>query len=106
VPNLSVLDGWWPEAYNGTNGWAVGQERDYSTPDEQDWLDAQALYEVLEREIVPTFYDQRDTADVPSAWVQICKEAMISVAPYFCTRRMLTDYMQQLYLPPAREHAT
>jgi starch phosphorylase len=106
VPNLSVLDGWWPEAYNGNNGWAVGQERDYSTPDEQDWLDAQALYDILEHEVVPAFYDGRDATDVPGTWVQICKAAIVSVAPQFSTRRMLTDYMRQLYLPPALERNT
>jgi starch phosphorylase len=106
VPNLSVLDGWWPEAYNGKNGWAVGQERDYSTPDEQDWLDAQALYDVLEHEVIPAFYDGRDAADVPVAWAQICKEAIMSVAPQFSTRRMLTDYVRQLYVPPTLKRNT
>jgi starch phosphorylase len=106
VPNLSVLDGWWPEAYTGANGWAVGQERDYSTPDEQDWLDAQALYDVLEHEVVPAFYEGRDAADVPGAWTQICKAAIMSVAPQFSTRRMLNDYVRQLYVPPELERNT
>ncbi len=97
VPTISVLDGWWPEAYNGRNGWAIGQARDYSTQDEQDWLDAQSLYDLVEREVVPLFYDQRDTAGIPTGWLDVCKEAIISVAPHFSTRRMLSEYVNQCY---------
>jgi starch phosphorylase len=104
VPTISVLDGWWPEAYNGRNGWAIGEEREYSTQEEQDWLDAQALYELLEQQIIPLFYDQRDAANVPSRWVDICKEAIVTVAPQFSARRMLKDYVQQFYVPTAQAH--
>lgn len=99
VPNLSVLDGWWPEAYNGRNGWAIGEGTEYQDQDEQDASDAESLYEILEQEIIPLFYDQRDGSDVPNDWIGVCKEAIVSVAPYFNTRRMLMDYVRQCYYP-------
>jgi starch phosphorylase len=99
VPNVSILDGWWPESYNGRNGWAIGEEREFDDPDEQDAYDARSLYELLEQEIIPLFYDQRDSSDVPTGWVQVCKEAIMTVAPHFSTRRMLKDYINQFYLP-------
>jgi starch phosphorylase len=104
VPTMSVLDGWWPEAYNGRNGWAIGEEREYSTQEEQDWLDAQALYDMLEQQIIPLFYDQRDAANVPNAWMDICKEAIVTVAPKFSARRMLKDYVRQFYVPTAETY--
>lgn len=97
VPTISVLDGWWPEAYNGRNGWAIGEEREFEDPEEQDRSDAHALYHLLEHEVIPMFYDQRDGGDVPSTWVSVCKEAIMTVAPHFSTRRMLKDYLTQFY---------
>jgi len=99
VPNCSILDGWWPEAYNGKNGWAIGEEREYSNQEEQDWNDAQSLYQLLEHEIAPRYYEGRDANGVPTAWVQTCKESIATVAPAFSFRRMLTDYVEQFYLP-------
>jgi len=101
VPNFSILDGWWPEAYNGRNGWAIGEEREYSIPEEQDWNDAQSLYHVLENEIIPAFYDGRDVAGVPNRFLSFVKEAIMTVAPLFSTRRMLADYMAHFYMPAA-----
>lgn len=101
VPNCSVLDGWWPEAYNGKNGWAIGEAREYLSQEEQDWNDAQSLYHLLEHEIAPRYYEGRDANGVPTAWVQICKEAIATVAPVFSLRRMLTEYVEQFYLPAA-----
>ncbi|PDW04298.1 alpha-glucan family phosphorylase [Candidatus Viridilinea mediisalina] len=101
APNCSILDGWWPEAYNGQNGWAIGEEREYSNQDEQDWNDAQSLYYLLEHEIANRFYDGRTDADVPTAWIQVCKESIASVAPAFSMRRMLADYVRELYMPAA-----
>ncbi|NJL04889.1 MAG: glycosyltransferase family 1 protein [Chloroflexaceae bacterium] len=100
VPNASILDGWWPEAYNGKNGWAIGDEREYMSPEEQDWNDAQSLYVLLENEIIPAFYD-RDEDGVPHAWLAVAKESIRTCAPQFSMRRMLTDYMNQLYIPAA-----
>jgi starch phosphorylase len=104
VPNISVLNGWWPEAYDGTNGWTIGDEHEYATLAEQDAADAEALYMLLEQEVVPMFYAQRDAADVPGEWVARCKAAIMSVAPVFCTRRMLSEYVYRFYLPNALEH--
>ncbi len=98
-PNASILDGWWPEGYNGKNGWALGEEREYNNQDEQDWVDAQSLYHTLENEIVPAFYEHRDNEGVPSKWMQIAKESIITCAPAFSTRRMLSDYMRDYYIP-------
>ena len=101
APNCSILDGWWPEAFNGKNGWAIGEEREFSNLEEQDWHDAQSLYHLIEDELVPRFYAGRDANGVPTAWVQLCKEAIATVAPAFSMRRMLADYMAQLYMPAA-----
>jgi starch phosphorylase len=98
-PNLSILDGWWPEAFNGRNGWAIGEEREYQNYDEQDWHDAQSLYHILENQLIPAFYENRNDQGVPANWMKICKEAIITVAPMFSTRRMLADYMSHLYMP-------
>ncbi|HUS13645.1 MAG TPA: alpha-glucan family phosphorylase [Chloroflexia bacterium] len=102
LPNLSVLDGWWAEGYNGKNGWAVGEGKEYANPDEQDWQDAQSLYATLEQQVVPLFYN-RGADGVPEGWVTMMKEAIISIAPMFSTRRMLKDYTEQLYIPAMHE---
>ena len=99
VVNCSILDGWWPEAYNGKNGWAIGEEREYSNYDEQDWNDSQHLYQLLENEIVPRYYDRPD--GIPHRWLEVAKEAIITVAPFFSTRRMVKEYTEKLYLPAA-----
>ena len=101
VPNLSVLDGWWAEGYNGFNGWAICAEEQSADLDAQDQTDAETLYQLLEEEVVPLYY-QRDSDDVPRGWIQIVKEAMRTAAPIFCTRRMVKEYAEQLYVPAAR----
>jgi glycogen phosphorylase len=102
APNLSILDGWWPEAYNGKNGWAIGEEREYSNTDEQDWNDAQSLYHLLEHEVAAKYY-ARDKAGVPHEWIGFCKEAIATVAPQFSMRRMVKEYVEQLYIPAMGE---
>jgi starch phosphorylase len=99
APNASILDGWWPEGYNGHNGWAIGEEREYTNQDEQDWNDAQSFYHILETEIVPAFYESRDASGVPNRWMEIAKAAITTCAPQFSTRRMLSDYMRYYYVP-------
>jgi starch phosphorylase len=101
APNLSILDGWWPESFNGKNGWAIGEEREYSNLDEQDWNDAQSFYHILEHDVAPRYYNNRDGNNVSAAWVATCKEAIATVAPLFSMRRMLADYMRDLYMPAA-----
>ena len=104
APNLSVLDGWWPEAYNERNGWSIGQEKHYDNLDHQDWEDAQDLYQTLENEVVPMYFERGDDG-VPHRWLQFVKESIVTVAPQFSTRRMLADYVSQLYMPAALEGA-
>jgi starch phosphorylase len=99
APNASILDGWWPEGYNGHNGWAIGEEREYTNQDEQDWNDAQSFYHILETEVVPAFYESRDASGVPNRWMEIAKAAITTCAPQFSTRRMLSDYMRYYYMP-------
>ncbi len=91
VANLSVLDGWWVEGFNGANGWAIGDEVDYDDPDTQDAVDADSLYSLLEEEIVPLYYE-RDRDNVPRGWVALMRESMRSNAPRFSARRMLKEY--------------
>ena len=103
MPNLSVLDGWWAEAYRPAadgrpaNGWAFGSV-EYGDPDTQDEVDSQTLYRLLEEEVVPLFYD-RDAGGIPQGWVRVMREAMrTSLAP-FSMRRMVKEYVKELYLP-------
>jgi glycogen phosphorylase len=100
VPNVSVLDGWWDEGFEGDNGWAIGDR--VIDPDEaaQDWRDAQDLYRILEEEIVPAYYD-RDRNGLPTRWLAIMRRAMASALWNFSTTRMLHEYTERLYLPAA-----
>lgn len=104
VLHLSVLDGWWYEGYNGKNGWAIDKGSGMSTM-EQDYRDAQTIYRFLEEEIVPLYYD-RDASGIPKGWVQIMKEAIHSIVPHFCARRMLKEYTEQLYVAAAAKNLT
>jgi starch phosphorylase len=104
VPNLSVLDGWWVEGYNGKNGWVVGEEREYRDLDVQDEADALSLYRALEHDIIPLYFDRSEDG-VPHGWVAVAKEAMRSSLWAFSFRRMLAEYCQQLYGPAARSSA-
>lgn len=100
VPNLSVLDGWWVEGYNGHNGWVIGEEREYRDYDTQDEADALSLYRSLEHDIIPLYFDRADDG-TPHGWVAVAKEAMHSSLWAFSFRRMLEQYCQQLYGPSA-----
>jgi starch phosphorylase len=97
VPNLSIGDGWWAEGYNGTNGWLIdgGVQGDTAAVDAAD---ADALYRLLETEVVPAFYDT-DAQGLPRRWVQIVKESIRSVMPAFSARRMVKQYVQEMYAP-------
>ena len=98
VLNLSVLDGWWVEGYNGANGWGIQPLSDPADAQAQDHHDAEQLYRLLEQEVVPLFY-QRDRDDIPRGWLQMVKECIRTVAPQFCTTRMLKDYVSLMYHP-------
>lgn len=92
VLNASVLDGWWPEGWDGQNGWAIGEVRDYHDhTEDQDAADARSLYEVLEREILPAWYD-RSATGLPEAWVARMKRSIATCMPLFNTHRMVRDY--------------
>jgi starch phosphorylase len=95
--NFSVLDGWWREAYNGRNGWAIGEDKDPESPEIQDAADAENLYSILENEIIPLYYD-RDIKDLPREWLARMKESIKTITPEFSTRRMLKEYVENLYL--------
>ncbi len=96
--NLSVLDGWWPEGYNGQNGWPIGPAATglNEDPAVQDPQDALALYEMLEKEVVPTFYD-RDAAGLPRTWIARMRNAMQTLPARFSAARMVIDYIEQMY---------
>jgi starch phosphorylase len=97
--NCSILDGWWPEAFNKKNGWAIGGQT-FKSPRQQDAYDANSLYELLEQQIVPAFY-QRDRGGIPHKWVQMAKASMASVCAPFSTTRMVAEYTTRFYLPAA-----
>lgn len=96
--NFSILDGWWREAYNGHNGWAIGEDREPGPPEIQDKADAESLYRTLENEIIPLYYE-RDINNLPLEWINRVKESMRAIAPQFSTRRMVKEYVERLYLP-------
>ena len=95
--NCSVLDGWWPEAYDGTNGWAIGNGEEVTEAAQQDLMDAQALYHLLDEEILPAFFE-RDEAELPRRWVRMMKRSIATVAPHFSADRMVRDYTRLAYL--------
>jgi len=97
LPNCSVIDGWWEEGYNGRNGWAIGERREYQDDATRDDADALALYETLERAIVPTYY-RRDADGLSHDWLAIMKEAIRTVAPAFSMARMVKEYTDDLYV--------
>jgi starch phosphorylase len=98
--NISVLDGWWAQAYDGANGFAIGKGGEHANLDHQDHIDAMALYRVLEEEVVPLFYD-RDEDGVPHRWVALQKHSLRTLTWRFSARRMIIDYTLGCYLPAA-----
>ena len=98
--NLSVLDGWWPEAYDGTNGWSLPADGMHDDQ-RQDARDATMLYELLEREVVPSFHE-RDPAGVPVGWVRRIKASLRTAGARFTTARMMSEYLQRIYRPAPR----
>jgi len=97
--NFSVLDGWWREGYNGQNGWAIGTDQDYADSFQQDEADARSLYDTLENDIIPLYYQNRGVDDIPHEWVAKIKECIRTLAPQFSTRRMLKEYITSSYIP-------
>ncbi|HPA46154.1 MAG TPA: alpha-glucan family phosphorylase [bacterium] len=102
--NMSIPDGWWPEAFDGTNGWSIGQGEDYADRNYQDQIESQAIYDMLEKEIVPMFYD-RGPDKIPREWLKAMKSNLRTICPMFNTNRMLKEYMERSYLPSAARWA-
>jgi starch phosphorylase len=102
TPHLSIGDGWWAEGYTGENGWVIEGHADADDQGAQDWADAQALYSLIEEQLVPTFYD-RDRQGIPHRWLQIVKQSIRSVLPRFSARRMVKEYVRSMYLPAMQE---
>ncbi len=98
--NLSELDGWWAEAYAPDVGWALGDGLEHDADPAWDAIEAERLYDLLENEIIPEFYD-RDEQGIPRRWIARVRESMSCLAPYFSTNRMMQDYLDRYYLPAA-----
>ncbi|WP_066637850.1 alpha-glucan family phosphorylase [Desulfolucanica intricata] len=98
VINCSVPDGWWPEAYNGENGFTIGNDGLYISEEIQDKNDAYSLFSVLEETIVPLYYD-RDDAGIPRAWVELMKRSLETIPQFFNTERMVQEYCDKFYIP-------
>jgi len=99
--NCSILDGWWAEGYEGGNGWAIGKVTEGLSEAEQDRADARALYEVLEKEVIPCFY-RRDREGLPRQWLKKVKASMATLIPRFNTETMVKNYAEKLYAPTRR----
>jgi len=96
--NLSILDGWWREGYDGTNGFAIGEDAHAESVEEQDRVDSANLYKVLTSEVIPLFY-QRDAQGIPRQWIQRIRHAMATLVPQYTTSRMVREYVDKYYLP-------
>jgi len=100
IPNFSALDGWWEEGFDGENGWAIGESRSYKDDQTQDEADALSLYQTLEQEIIPLYFNRTD-AGVPEGWVAKMRNAIQSCGPRFSMDRQVKDYVNIYYLPAA-----
>ena len=96
--NLSILDGWWREGYDGTNGFAIGEDSHANSIDEQDRVDSDNLYRTLTEKVIPTFYD-RDSLGLPRHWIKMIRRAMSTLVPQFSTDRMVREYAKTYYVP-------
>jgi starch phosphorylase len=96
--NLSILDGWWREGYDGTNGFAIGDDSNPESIEEQDRIDSANLYKTLTEEVIPTFFN-RDKQGIPRQWIQRIRRAMVTLTPVYNTSRMVKEYTTKYYLP-------
>ena len=102
--NLSILDGWWAEGFDGSNGWGIPPSQ-VQDPDRRDAFDGELILETLENEVLPLYYE-RDSAGLSREWVHYCKRSMMTVIPRFNMRRVVTDYVRSMYRPAAAHGAT
>jgi starch phosphorylase len=102
VVNLSVLDGWWGEGYEGDNGWAIKPASPALDADRRDREEAQTLYELLEDQVIPMYY-RRGPGGYSPEWIRLAKRSMASILPRFNAARMLNEYVARLYLPASKQ---
>ena len=98
VINFSILDGWWAEGYDQTNGWSIGTNQEYSSYQEQDLADSQSIYKTLESKIIPMYYDKNNNG-ISDRWLETMKNSIITTGGKYSTARMLVDYTTKLYMP-------
>jgi starch phosphorylase len=98
VLNLSILDGWWAEAYTPEVGFAIGREDVAASETEQDLADAESLYALLEQQVIPTYYE-RDEHGLPPRWIEMMRHSIAELGTQFSTNRMVAEYVERLYLP-------
>ena len=101
--NMSTLDGWWDEAYQPHTGWAIGRGEVYQDLNYQNDIESKAIYELLEKEVVPLFYD-RNSRGLPYKWITLMKSAIRAICPVFNTNRMVREYAERFYLPAAQRY--
>jgi starch phosphorylase len=98
TPHMSIGDGWWAEGFTGENGWLVEGHADANDHGAQDWADVQAMYAMIEQQLVPSFYE-RDADGIPTRWLQVVKQSIRTVLPQFSARRMVKEYVRRMYAP-------
>jgi starch phosphorylase len=101
--NLSILDGWWDEGYDREVGWAIGRGEEYDNPDYQNQVESEALFNLLENDVVPLFY-QRDAIGLPRGWIAKMKASIRKLSPVFSTNRMVAEYTDRFYIPAHNRH--
>lgn len=102
--NLSILDGWWVEGYDGDNGWAIGAGEEYTDLAYQDEVESRALLDLIEQDLTPTFY-KRDAGGLPREWIRRMKRSIMTLVPVFNTNRMVEEYTERCYVPAAHRAA-
>jgi starch phosphorylase len=102
---VSILDGWWCEGYTEERGWRIGNGEEYVDHDYQDAVESQALYNVLENEVIPCFYNRKN-GDLPIEWLHKMKSSMKMAMEMFCSLRMVSDYKNRYYIPAAKRYDT
>ena len=99
VVNFSVLDGWWAEGYDETNGWSIGTETNYDSYEIQDNADSDSIYSTLENKIIPAYYKRQNEKGFSKEWIRYMKNSIMSTGGKYSTSRMLIDYVEQIYMP-------
>jgi len=96
VLNLSVLDGWWSEGYSSDLGWAIGGDQEYRSDEERDYVESEAIYNLIEKVIIPLYYEREN--NIPKKWISMMKNSVSKIVPFFNTDRMLREYYEKFYI--------